>query len=116
MPTEEDHMDDVLEQGNPGGESEELSNDILTLLDDDGREHQFEKVDEAEFEGADYYALIPMFDTPEEQLDDRGELVILKVVEDEGEQFLEAIEDEAEFKRIGDFFVQRLEEYFDFED
>jgi len=61
-------------------------------------------------------ALIPVFEDPQELLDDSGELVILKLGEDNDEQFLEAIEDEDEFKRVGDFFVKRLEDVYDFED
>lgn len=91
-------------------------NDILTLVDEDNNEHQFEVVDTAEFEGKNYIALIPIFDKPEELLDDSGELVILQVLEENGEQYLEAIEDEAEFDRVGNFFVGRLEDEFDFED
>jgi len=94
----------------------EMSNDILTLVDEDGEEHQFEVADSDEFEGQNYIALIPVYDNPGELLDDSGELVILRVLEEDGEEYLEAIEDEAEFNKVGDFFVKRLEDIYDFED
>lgn len=90
--------------------------DILTLVDEDGVEHQFEVVDSAEVEGQNYMALVPVFDKPEELLEDSGELVILKIVMEDGEELLEAIEDEAEFDRIGEFFMERLADTFEFED
>lgn len=90
--------------------------DLLTLVDEDGVEHQFEVVDSAEVGEQSYVALIPVFDKPEELLEDSGELVILKVVEENGEEFLDAIEDEEEFTRIGDFFMERLADTFDFEE
>lgn len=90
--------------------------DLLTLVDEEGQEHEFEVVDTAEFQGTNYVALIPMFDSPEDSLQDSGDLVILKVVEEEGEEFLEAIEDDAEFDKVGDFFMDRLKDTFDFID
>lgn len=90
--------------------------DLLTLVDEDGVEHQFEMADTGEMDGQNYVALIPVFEDPADVLEDSGELVILKVVEEDGEEFLEAIEDEAEFEKVGDFFMERLADTFDFED
>ena len=94
----------------------EYGADLLTLLDEDGNEHQFEVADTMEYEGEEYMALVPVFDDPEDLLEDSGELVILKTVEEDGEAFLEPIEDEAEFDRISDIFMKRLEDLYDFED
>ena len=47
--------------------------------------------------------------------EDGTELVILKVVEDNGEEFLEPIEDDDEFEEISEIFMDRLEEYYDFD-
>lgn len=94
----------------------DIGEDLLTLVDEDGVEHQFEVVDSAELDGENYMALVPVFDKPEELLEDSGELVILKIVEEDGEEFLEAIEDETEFDKVGDFFMERLSDSFEFED
>ena len=90
--------------------------DILTLLDEEGAEHEFEVLDSAEFEGCNYMALVPILEEPQDLIDDIGELVILRVSEEDGEEFLETIEDEDEFNRVGDFFTARLADDFDFED
>ena len=64
-----------------------------------------------------YVALTPVFDDAEEIIEDDGELIILKVVEeDDGETYLEPIEDEAEFDEVGNLFEQRIAELYDFDD
>jgi uncharacterized protein YrzB (UPF0473 family) len=98
------------------GEPMDSGVDLMTLVDEDGVEHQFEVADSAELDGKNYMALIPVFENPSEMLDDPGELVILRVMEEDGEEFLEIIEDEAEFDKVGDFFMDRLSETFDFTD
>jgi uncharacterized protein YrzB (UPF0473 family) len=94
----------------------DLEYEILTLTDDDGVEHQFEVVDSAELDGKEYMALVPVYEKPEELLDDSGDLIVLKVVEDDGEEYLDSIEDEEEFDKVSTFFMQRLSETFDFEE
>ena len=92
----------------------EYGPDLLTLVDDEGQEHEFEIVDSIEHNGGQYVALVANYDDPDESLQDDGELVILKSVMDDGEEFLEAIEDEAEFDEIAAIFMERLEDLFDF--
>jgi len=94
----------------------ENETDVITLVDEDGAEHEFEIVDTAEIEGVNYVALVPILESPEDILDDSGELVILKVTEEDGEEFLDAIDDEDEFNKISAIFVERLEEEYDFEE
>ena len=91
----------------------EYWNDILTLEDDDGVEHTFEVLDSIENAGTRYLALSPVYDDPQQTLADSGELVILRVVEADGEEFLETIDDEDEMDEIADIFMERLEEDYD---
>ena len=97
-------------------EMEEIEYDVLTLVDEDDVEHEFELVDTAEFEDAVYMALVPIYDQPEELLEDSGELVIMKLMEEDGQEFLDAITDEEEYDRVSAFFTERLSDVFDFED
>ena len=74
-----------------------------------------------ELEEKQYLALVPLYDESqaEEALEDSGELVILRVSEEEdedGEQYLDAIDNEEEYNRVAELFMGRLEDYFDFED
>ena len=91
----------------------EFGNDILTLEDDDGVEHTFEVLDAIDNGANRYMALSPVYDDPQQTLEDSGELVILKVVTVDGEEFLETIEDEDEMDEIADIFMERLEEDYD---
>ena len=102
-------------------ENERMEKDVISLLDEDGKEHEFEIVDALELEEKRYLALVPLYDESqaEEALEDSGELVILRVSEEEdedGEQYLDAIDNEEEYNRVAELFMGRLEDYFDFED
>ena len=98
---------------------QEMEKDLISLLDEEGHEHQFEIVDAVELEDQEYLALVPVFDDPSDSLEDSGQRVILRISEvedDSGEQFLEAIEDEDEYNRVAQLFMERLSDEFDFED
>lgn len=97
-------------------ENEEYGPDLVTLVDEEGKEQEFEMVDTMELDGERYVALVAAYDDPEEQLQDDGELVVLKAVTEGDEEFLEAIEDEAEFDKVAAIFMERLEELYDFTD
>lgn len=96
--------------------SEEYGPDIVSVVDEDGNEHVFEELDRIETDKGRYVALIPYYDDSEDILDDDGELIILKVSEEDGETYLEPIEDDAEFDEIGALFEERLSEVFDIEE
>ena len=96
--------------------SEEFNPDLVSVIDENGVEHVFEELDRIETDTAKYVALLPVFDEAEEILDDDGELIILKVCEEDGETYLEPIEDDNEFNEIGKIFEERLSELFDFDE
>ncbi len=96
---------------------EKFGNNIVSVVDEEGVEHNFEELDRIETDDGRYIALIPIYDEAEEILDGDGELIILSVVEDEdGETYLEPIEDEALFNEIGEIFEERLADYFEFDE
>ena len=87
--------------------------DLITLSDDDGKEYTFEVLDAIETDTGRYLALLPNFDDPQKLLEDSGELVIVKVCEEDGEEFYCEIEDDDEYETIADAFVDRLEDFFE---
>ncbi|MBE6727938.1 MAG: DUF1292 domain-containing protein [Ruminococcaceae bacterium] len=87
--------------------------DIITLCDDDGKEYTFEVIDAIETDEARYLAMLPVYDDPKKMLDESGELVIVKVAEENGEEFFTEIEDDDEYETIADAFVDRLENFFE---
>lgn len=90
---------------------------LITLLDEDGKEEQFEHLATIEHNGSSYVALVPYFEKPEDLLEDDGELVILKIIEEEnGEEILAAIEDEEEFNTVAAKFEEILDDEFEIHD
>ena len=95
--------------------SEEFNPDLVSVIDENGVEHVFEELDRIETDTAKYVALLPVYDDAEEIIDDDGELIILKVCEEDGETQLEPIEDDNEFNEVGQIFEERLSELFAFD-
>ncbi len=93
--------------------NEEYNPDIVTLSDDDGKEYTFEILDAVESDTGRYLALLPVFEDAQKLLDDSGELVIVKVMEENGEEYFTEIEDDEEYEMIADAFVDRLQDYFE---
>lgn len=93
--------------------NEEYTPDIITVADEDGKEHTFEILDSIETDTDKYVAVTAYYDDAEEMIEDDGELIILKVEETEGDSFLAPIEDDAEFDEIAAVFEERLSEIFD---
>ena len=97
--------------------TDEYGPDIVSVVDEEGVEHTFEELDRIETDEGKFVALLPVYDEAEEILDSDGELIILAVNEDEAcEIYLEPIEDEKLFDKIGNLFEERLADYFEFED
>ncbi len=91
--------------------------DIITVTDDDGVEHQFEEIDRIETDdGNRYVAMLPIFENSEELLEDDGEVIILKVIEEKGETYLIEIDNENEFNEIRNLFQERLDELFEYDE
>lgn len=76
----------------------EGAEDIVTLVDEDGKNHDFQVVDIIEVEGKEYALLLPAESEDPEQ----DEVLVLRFEEDR----FEMIEDEAEFQKV----VKVLEE------
>ncbi len=96
--------------------NEDYNPDIITLSDDDGNEFTFEVLDAIENDEARYLALLPVYDDPKKMLDDSGELVIVKVDEEDGEEFFSEIEDDDEYEMVADAFIDRLQNAFEIEE
>ena len=96
---------------------EEYNPDLLTLIDEDNQQHTFEVLDRIELDnGSRYVALLEVFENADEYLDDSGELVILKVLKENGEDVLGTIESEEEFYEVLPLFEERLSDLFEIEE
>ncbi|HAH79400.1 MAG TPA: DUF1292 domain-containing protein [Ruminococcaceae bacterium] len=90
--------------------------DLLTLEDDEGNEHEFEVLDVIDNEDGCFYALLPTFSDPKEEVEARGTYYIFQSVEENGEQQLAEIEDEALLDKLAGEFESRFEEIYGGED
>lgn len=91
-------------------EEQEYTPEIFTLTDEDGNEQEFELMDIMELDGTVYYALIPYLNDPEAMIEEDTELVVLKVGEEDGEEYLSTIDNDEEYERIGQMFIERISE------
>ncbi|HIV68485.1 MAG TPA: DUF1292 domain-containing protein [Candidatus Butyricicoccus stercorigallinarum] len=89
--------------------SEEYGSNFVILTDEEGNEKEFEHIDTLEDGGTIYLAFIPA----ELSLEEEAEVVILKIVEEDGEELLATVDDDAESQRIYELFMARLEEMYD---
>lgn len=94
--------------------TEEYEPLIVSVIDEEGEEHIFEELDTLEINENEYVALLPVYD--EEVIDEDGELIILRRNYDGDEIYLEPIENEDEFMKIGRMFEERLADMFEFND
>ena len=90
--------------------------DLITLIDEDNVEHNFEILDTLETEKGVFYALYPIFDSADEAVEDSGEYYIMEVIEEDGEEQLAEVEDEALLDELSAIFEKRFEELFDDEE
>lgn len=88
--------------------SEEFGPDFVSITDEDGNEFELEHVDTIEYKGQTYMAFFPA-DTGDEDGDDEDTgLIILKVVEVDGEEQLSTLDTEEELEEVYDQFMEAL--------
>ena len=93
-------------------EMNEYTSDLFELIDEEGNKKQFELFDAAEIDGEQYYAMLPAVED-EDYLDSDCDLVILKSIEEDGEEILASIDDDEEFEKISKFFLERLDDIYE---
>ncbi len=94
----------------------EFAPDLITLIDDDNNEHSFEILGEIEDERGKFYALYPVFDNPEDAVNDSGEYYIMEVIEEDGEEQLATLEDEELADELAAVFEENFAKLFEDEE
>ncbi|MEG1027474.1 MAG: DUF1292 domain-containing protein [Oscillospiraceae bacterium] len=95
-------------------EEQNYNPDIYTLVDEEGAEQTFELLDIMEIDDDRYFALIPYFDDNQELVDDDGDLIILKSqLDDNGDELMVTIDDDEEYQRVGEIFLDKLSQIFE---
>lgn len=91
--------------------------DLYELEDENGEKQTFEMLDCMEYEDEKYYALTPYSENPQEMLETQGDVVILKSEFDENnDEILASIDDDEQYEKIGNIFLKRIQELYDFEE
>ncbi len=88
-------------------------NTIVTLLDENGKEVQFDLVMTFDYEGKRYAALLPMDDV-DGVADD--EVVLLEIVKEGGDETYRAIENPVLLDEVFNEFIELFDETFDDEE
>lgn len=93
---------------------EEGLDNIIVLNDENGEEVPFEFLDLIELEGEEYVVLLPV----EEDEDEAGEVVILKVedTESEEEESYVSVDDEEILNKVFNIFKEKFKDEFNFID
>lgn len=89
--------------------------DLLSVCDEDGNEIVFELLERYETDEDVYVAITRYYETDEEIVDGDYEVIILKVINDGDEEYLQEIEDENEYEQVSDILMAMVEEKFDVE-
>ncbi len=91
----------------------EYGADLITLIDDEGVEHEFEILDEIDNDDGVFYALLPTFDDPQSELESEGTYYIFEVIEEDGEEQLAEVEDDELLDKLAAIFESRFEELYE---
>ena len=90
--------------------------DFITVTDEDGNDFELELVDTLDHQGITYYAMFPAVEADEESGepkdvdadDEEYGLVIMKVIEENGEELLSTLDSDEELDEIYELFMERF--------
>ena len=97
--------------------SEEFGPDFITVTDEDGNEFELEHLDTLEYNGNVYMAFFPAIEGEEgddgeitdvDVDDEEYGMVIMKVVEENGEELFSTLDSEEEEMEVYEQFMERL--------
>ena len=87
-------------------EQKNYGDDFITITDEEGNSYELEKLSEEdiEYQGRIYRAFLP----GGENEDEIYEMILFRIVEEDGEEILETIDDEDEMEAVYEIFMDRL--------
>jgi len=85
---------------------EEFGPDIITIVDDEGKEIALEVLEALEFKGINYMAFLPT--DMDEDDPDYGMIILRVVLEENGDIYYEDVEDQEELLEVYDEFSMML--------
>ena len=97
--------------------SEEFGPDFITVTDEEGNEFELEHLDTLEYKGNIYMAFFPAVEGEENENgefvdvdpdDEEYGMVIMKVIEENGEEIFSTLDSEEEEQEVYEQFMERL--------
>ena len=95
---------------------ENFGPDFITVTDEDGNDFELELVDTLEHRGITYYAMFPAVEEDEatgqpqdvDAEDEEYGLVIMKAIEENGEELLSTLDSDEELEAVYEKFMESL--------
>lgn len=89
-------------------DKQDYGDDYVVITDEDGNEYELECLSDEDilYNGNSYRAFLPVSENEEEAY----EMILFRVVEEDGEEFLETIDDDDEAEKVYELFMDRLYE------
>ena len=95
---------------------ENFGPDFITVTDEDGNDFELELVDTLEHKGVTYYAMFPAVEEDEatgepkdvDADDEEYGLVIMKGIEENGEELLSTLDSDEELDEVYELFMERF--------
>ena len=86
--------------------SEEYGSDFITIVDDDGQEFELEVLDTMDYKGQTFVAFLPA--DMDENDPDYGLVILRAILDDNGDELFESIDDEDELDDVYEHFARIL--------
>lgn len=84
--------------------SDEYGSDYITITDDEGNEFELEHLDTIEYNNELYMSFLPA-DLDEQE---NPEMIILKVIEEDGEEIFSTLDSDEELQNVYEKFMEHL--------
>lgn len=102
-------------------ESSVNRNDVVTLTDEEGQEHDFAVIDAFVVDEKRYAILLPAYDDGEEEeievdVEEDAYIFRIEIDEDSGEETLTEVDDEKEWERVATAWEDRLDDLDELDD
>ena len=88
--------------------NEDYGANFITVTDDDGNEIELEHLDTIEFQGQTYLAFFPVVAEGEEEDGEDMGLIILKAIQENGEELLSTPDSDEELEAVYEEFMKEL--------
>lgn len=91
-------------------ENEMYDANLISLLDDEGNEYEFEIIEELDYKDGHYYALMPLFEMPDEENNENVYMIFEDIIDENGEPQLAEIDDETLLDTLAELFEEKFDE------